>query len=79
MMKSSLFEISKSCLYAHNLKNSKAALLRYIITIQDTPILYHKLPKIPVFLQATVKPFFEDFFFLPSEQLTVTGNHVAIP
>ena len=54
MMKSSLFESHKSYLYGNNLKNSKIALLRYIIFIQNTPILYHKLPKSPLFLQAPV-------------------------
>ena len=39
LMKSSSFEIAKSYLYAYNLKNSKAALLRYMIPIQSTPIL----------------------------------------
>ena len=54
MMKSSSIKSPKSYLYAHNLKNSKTALLRYVIFIQSTSISYHKLPKSPVFLQATV-------------------------
>ena len=54
MMRSSSFESPKSYLYGHNLKNRKAVLLRYVIFIRSTFILYHKLPKSPVFLQATV-------------------------
>ena len=54
MMKSSSFESPKSYLYAHNLKDNKAAPLKFIIPIRSTPILYHKLPKSPAFLQATV-------------------------
>ena len=49
IMRSSSFESPKSYLYSHNLRNSKVALLRCVI-----PILYHKLQKCPVFLQATV-------------------------
>ena len=54
IMISSSFKSPKSYLYAHNLKNRKAALLRYVISIQSTSILYHKLRKSPVFLHATV-------------------------
>ena len=55
-------------LYVNKLKDSKIALLRYVISIQSSPILYHKLPKSPVFLQATVhlqacKPYFKDSFW----------------
>ena len=53
-MRSSSFKSPKSYLYGYNLKNSKTALLRYVISLQITLILYHKLPKSPVFLQATV-------------------------
>ena len=42
----------------HITKDNKAALLRYIIPIPSTLILYHKLPKSPVFLQATVHNLF---------------------
>ena len=52
------FESSKLDSYTLNLKNSKAALLRYVIPIRSTPILYHKLQKSPVFLQATIPTFF---------------------
>jgi len=38
-------------------KNSMTTLLRYVISIQRTPILYHKLPKSPFFLQGTVQLF----------------------
>ena len=55
MMRSSSFKSPKSYLYGHNLKNRKAVLLRYVIFIRSTSILYHKLPKSPVFLQATIK------------------------
>ena len=54
VMSSSSFNSPKSYLYAHNLKNSKAAILRYVIPIRSISILYHKRPKSPVFLQATV-------------------------
>ena len=54
MMRSSSFESPKSYLYSHNLRNSKAALLRCVISIRSIPILYHKLQKSPVFLQVTV-------------------------
>ena len=49
IMNSSSFESPKS------LKNSIIALLRYVISIQSTPIWYHKLPKSSVFLVATVQ------------------------
>jgi len=45
---------SKPYLFALNLKNSFAPLLRYVFSIQSTPILLHKLTKSPVFLQATI-------------------------
>ena len=54
VMISSSFKSPKSNLHAHDLKNRKEALLRYVISIRSTSILYHKLPKSPVFLQATV-------------------------
>ena len=54
IMNSSSFENPKSYLIALTSKDSKAKLLRYVISIQSTLILYQKLPKSPVFLQATV-------------------------
>ena len=41
MMKSSSFESPKPYLFAHNLKNSISALLRYVIMAQSNSILYH--------------------------------------
>ena len=59
MMKSGSFK-PKSYFYSHNLKNSKVAHWSCVIPVWSTPILYHKLPKSPVFLQATV-------YYMPSQ------------
>ena len=43
MMNSDSFESPKSLLFALNLKNSIAALLRYVILAQTMPNLLHKM------------------------------------
>ena len=75
-MRSSSFESPKSYLYGHNLKNRKAVLLRYVIFIRSTFILYHKLPKSPVFLQATVTDATRQRVKTGSEQGSYANRHL---
>ena len=63
-MRSSSFESPKSYLYVHNLKNSKTALLRYVISIQNPPFYIINCQKVQFFC----KPLYRDrvvFFEVP--------------